>query len=277
MIATRKTLTLPKITLSYLEWSSDKEPLLLLHGLADQALVWSSLGDYLAEKYHIIAPDLRGHGESSKPELGYKSSDFIQDLEALMEHLGWSKAHILGHSWSAKFLPIWATQSPEKFQSLILVDPFYINQIPQIFKLTFPILYRVLPFLKLTQTFPSYEAIEQTAKQLNQYQGWTQQQQLIFQASIEQKADGTWGSKFVKQARNEVFEDVMLVAGLTQEITIPTLFIKPKKGINRTAWQLQPYHQYLTNLTIREVSGNHWPFLVAPEAFNKVVEEWLSA
>jgi pimeloyl-ACP methyl ester carboxylesterase len=48
----------------------------LLHGLADHSLVWSSLGDYLASDYQIIAPDLRGHGESDKPEFGYSFQNY---------------------------------------------------------------------------------------------------------------------------------------------------------------------------------------------------------
>src|SRR4028118_2154747 len=98
---TRKTLQLPEIKLSYLEWQpetgKEKVPrLLLLHGLADSACVWTSLGNYLSNRYHIVAPDMRGHGESSKPKTGYTFESAIADLEALMAHLNWSDAHILG-------------------------------------------------------------------------------------------------------------------------------------------------------------------------------------
>lgn len=268
------TLNLSGIQLSYLEWNRGREPLLLLHGLADCALVWSSLGDYLADNYHIVAPDLRGHGDSSKPEKGYSFSDFIADLEALMLHLGWSSAHVLAHSWSAKLLTIWATQHPERFRSLILVDPFFIGKIPSWFQITFPILYRVLPFLKIMRSFSSYEEAEKVARQLKQYRGWTPLQQKAFQASIEQKKDGTWSSKFIVQARDRIFSEVMQVSGLTQAINLPTLLIKPQKGLNRTEWQLKPYKTYLKNLQIREVPGNHWAFLVEPEIFNRAVEEF---
>ncbi len=272
----RQTLNLSDIQLSYLEWDQGKEPLILLHGLADHASVWSSLGDYLAPKYHIIAPDMRGHGESSKPEKGYKFADLIADLEALMDRLGWVDAHVLAHSWSAKLLPIWATEHPDRLRSLILVDPFFIERIPSWFKITFPLLYRVLPFLRGMGPFESYQQAEQLARQLKQYQGWTPLQQQVFQAGIEQKPDGTWGSKFTIQARNQIFEEVMRVAGLTAPIEIPTLFVKPKKGLNRTKWQLKPYKTYLKNLHICEVPGNHWAFLVQPEAFNCAVEEFLT-
>ncbi|MGK7918364.1 MAG: alpha/beta fold hydrolase [Prochloraceae cyanobacterium] len=272
----RQSLKLPQIELSYLEWKQAQEPLMLLHGLADCALVWASLGDYLAPSYQIVAPDLRGHGESSKPETGYTFAEAIADLEALMDRLGWVDAHIVAHSWSAKLLAIWATERPERFRSLILVDPFFINKIPGFFKITFPILYRVLPFLQGMGPFNSYEEAEKLARKLKQYRGWTPLQQQAFRAGIEQKLDGTWGSKFTIAARNEIFEEVMRVAGLTQTIEIPTLFIKPKQGINRTEWQLKPFKTYLKKLNVCEVPGNHWPFLVEAEDFNSTVEVFLA-
>ncbi|NEO44451.1 MAG: alpha/beta hydrolase [Moorea sp. SIO4A3] len=271
----RQTLDLPDIQLSYLEWNQGQTPLLLLHGLADHSLVWSSLGDYLAPKYHIVAPDLRGHGESSKPEQGYTFDDHIADLEALMDHLGWSSAYILGHSWAGKLVPIWAKQNPSRLRSLILVDPFFIGKIPMFLKVMFPLLFRVLPFVKAMGPFVSSEQAVAQAKQLKQYRGWSPFQQNVFKASIEPKPDGSWGSKFVVQARNEIFEDVMRVAGLTEIITIPTILIAPEKGLNRSDGQLKPYKTYLKNLTIRQVPGNHWPFLVEPEEFNRAVELFL--
>lgn len=274
-LSIRQTLLLPDIQLSYLEWNQGKEPLLLLHGLADHALVWSSLGDYLAQRYYIVAPDLRGHGTSSKPVSGYTFADIIADLEALMDRLGWSAAHIVGHSWSGKLALIWARLHPQRFRSLILVDPFFIGKLPSWMKLTFPILYRRLSFLKTMGPFTSYEQAEQQARQLNQYQGWSALQQSVFQAGMEQKPDGSWGSKFVVQARDQIFTEVMRVAGLCAPIAIPTLFLQPEKGLNRTNWQLKPYKTYLNNLRICQVPGNHWPFLVEPEAFNRVLEEFL--
>ncbi|MEA5534895.1 alpha/beta hydrolase [Crocosphaera sp. XPORK-15E] len=271
----RNSIKLGTVELSYLEWGQGQEPLLLLHGLADLGWVWSSLGDYLAPNYHIIAPDLRGHGESSKPETGYKFSDYINDLDALMSYLGWNSATIIAHSWSAKLAAIWATQQPEKFKRLILIDPFFIDKMPSMFKVTFPLLYKVLPFLKAMGPFNSYEDAEKLARSLKQYRGWSPLQKQVFQLGIEEKPEGKWGSKFIPQARDEIFEEVMKYSGLTQVIDIPTLFIKPQQGLNKTEWQLKPYKRYLKRLQIVEVPGNHWAFLVKPDAFNKAVEAFL--
>ncbi len=274
----RKTLSLANnIQLSYLEWNRGKEPLLLLHGLADCALVWSSLGNYLAEDYHIIAPDLRGHGETSKPEMGYSFSEIIGDLQALIEHLDWNSTHILGHSWGGKLSCVWAMQNPEQIRSLILVDPIFIGSMPGWMKFTFPILYRVLPFLQGMGPFSSYEEAEKQAKQLKQYRSWTKFQQQVFQAGIEEKSNGTWGSKFTIPARDGIFAEVMNVSGLTHYLDLPALFIKPEAGFNRTEIQLKPYKTYLTQLQIREVPGHHWVFLSKPEIFNRTVQTFLSS
>lgn len=268
-----------KTKISYLEWKSSQkthlEPLLLLHGLADSATVWSSLGTYLSSEYHVVAADLRGHGESSKPDSGYSSAEIIADLETLMAHLGWKRSHILGHSWGAKVAAIWATQNPEYFNSLILVDPFYIGKLPSWLQITFPFLYRVLPFLQGMGPFANRAAAVELAKKLKQYRQWTPLQQQVFDASIEAKSDGTWGSKFTVTARNQIFTDVMQQAGLTKPLAIPSIFIQPTKGLNRTQWQLKPYRRYLSNLEIEEVSGNHWAFLVNPEEFDRKVAKFL--
>lgn len=272
----RKTLSLPDIQLSYLEWNQGKEPLLLLHGLADNALVWSSLGDRLAADYHIIAPDMRGHGESSKPDSDYTFTSTIRDLEALMDNLGWVNAHVIGHSWSGKLACIWATKNPQRLKSMVLVDPIFIWKMPNFFKFSFPLLYRVLPFLKGMGPFENYESAEKQARQLNQYQDWTLLQQQVFQASIEQKGDRTWGSKFTIAARDGIFDEVMQVPGLTESVDIPTLFVQPEKGVNRQNWQLKPYKTYLKNLQISQLPGNHWCFMTQPEAFNQKVGEFLN-
>jgi pimeloyl-ACP methyl ester carboxylesterase len=193
------------------------ESLLLLHGMADCALVWSSLADHLGSRYQIIAPDLRGHGESSKDIADYSFTSIIADLAALMQHLGVTKVHLLAHSWSAKTAAIWATQQSDFFSSLIFVDPFFMGRFPTWFRLTFPLLYRVLPFLKVVGSFPNYETVENIARTLKQYRGWSPLQQQIFQATIESQPDGTWHSKFPLNARDRIFEQIMQVEGFTTQ------------------------------------------------------------
>lgn len=275
--ARRQVAILPDLQLSYLEWNRGREPLLLLHGMADCGLVWAELGKYLQDRYHILAPDLRGHGNSGKPGRGYRCADIIADLEALMALESWDFAHVVAHSWSAKVAAVWARQNPSAIKSLVLVDPFFINPIFPWLKPTFPILYRTLPFLKMMGPFETLETAGQQAQRLKQYRDWSEWQQAAFEEGMERKPDGCWGSKFVIRARDEIFADMMEVAGLTEEIFIPTLFVQPERGLNRTAWQLEPYRTYLKNLQIVRVPGHHWCFLVEAIAFNRAVAAFLNA
>jgi pimeloyl-ACP methyl ester carboxylesterase len=271
----RHRLKLAEIELSYLEWNPGGEPILLLHGLGDCAVVWSQLAETLGSSYHVVAPDLRGHGESSKPDRGYTAAETIADLEGLLDRLGWESAHILGHSWSGKLAAIWARQAPHRFKSAILVDPIFITKLPGFLKLSFPILYRTLACLKLGGPFETYEQARQQARQLPQFGAWSPLQERVFEAEIEEKADGRWGSKFAIAARDGIFDDVMRTSGLTETIAVPTLFVQPQAGVNRREWQMKPYRKYLQNLQIVRVPGNHWPFLVESDVFNQTIADFL--
>ncbi|MDY6940577.1 MAG: alpha/beta hydrolase [Cyanobacteriota bacterium] len=275
MPGVRKTMQVGDIHLSYLEWSGGTIPLLLLHGLADTAEVWSALGDALGDRYHVVAVDMRGHGDSSKPARGYGFDDVIGDLEALMDVLGWSGAHVVGHSWSGKVATIWATQHSERLHSMVLVDPIFVYGMPEILRVSFPLFYRFLPFLQGMGPFENEVAAEAKARQMKQYRDWTSLQQGAFRQSIEQKPDGRWGSKFTIAARNQIFDAVLRVRGLTRPVSVPTLFVQPEAGVNRYNWQLKPYQRYLTDLEIQSVPGNHWAFLDEPEAFNAAIAQFL--
>ena len=80
----RHTIELPNLQLSYLFWGQGKEPVLCLHGMADCGLVWSHFGQFVtsqSDHYCVVAPDLRGHGESAKPTDNYS---FESDLPCIL-------------------------------------------------------------------------------------------------------------------------------------------------------------------------------------------------
>ncbi|MDV3352099.1 alpha/beta hydrolase [Leptolyngbyaceae cyanobacterium CCMR0082] len=272
----RKTVSFNQIELSYLDWQTDGEPVLLLHGLADHALGWSAVGEHIAQHYHPVAVDMRGHGQSSKPNDGYDFDTVMGDLVQLMEHLGWSAAHIVGHSWSGKVATYWATRQPEHFLTMVLVDPIFVYGMPGIFRLTFPLFYGILPFLKGMGPFADWDAAIQQGKQMKQYRDWNSLQEAVFRESLAENPDGTMGSKFTKAARDEIFDAVLRVPGLTQEIQVPSLFMQPQAGVNRFDWQLKPYRKYLKNLRVETIPGNHWAFLVEPENFSKTLIDFLA-
>lgn len=92
------TAALEGLELHALSWGDETRPtLVLLHGGGANAHWWDHLAPILAQRFHVVALDFRGHGDSDHtPEL--RPGAFERDLEALLEHLGSEEVHLVGHS-----------------------------------------------------------------------------------------------------------------------------------------------------------------------------------
>lgn len=101
-------------------WREDKEYLVLLHGWMGCARSWVRQIPFFARDFIVIAPDLRGFGESSKPAKGYALKDYARDIEALLDALGIARAHVLGQSFGGIICQTLAISRPERVQSLVL-------------------------------------------------------------------------------------------------------------------------------------------------------------
>src|SRR5215475_15752077 len=73
------------------------EPVVLLHGYAQNSHMWRPLIAQLAETNTVIAPDLRGFGQSGKPPSGYDKKTMAQDIHALCQSLGFERIRLAGH------------------------------------------------------------------------------------------------------------------------------------------------------------------------------------
>src|SRR5260370_18757599 len=72
-------------------------PVILLHGYAENSHMWRPLMAQLAKSHTVIAPDLRGFGQSSKPTTGYDKKTMAQDVHALAQSLGYHREIVVGH------------------------------------------------------------------------------------------------------------------------------------------------------------------------------------
>src|ERR1700722_10889794 len=73
------------------------EPVILLHGYAETSHMWRPLIAKLAGTSTVIAPDLRGAGESSTPVGGYTKAEMARDIHALAGKLGFKRIRLVGH------------------------------------------------------------------------------------------------------------------------------------------------------------------------------------
>jgi pimeloyl-ACP methyl ester carboxylesterase len=120
---TRRREDVGGLTLTVRSLGSDGAPLVLLHGLGVSGAVWQGIGRLLEPFTRLVAPDLRGHGDSDKPSAGYLPRDYVGDLAALLAHEPARPRAVLGHSLGAVVAALLAADRPELMSKLILVDP----------------------------------------------------------------------------------------------------------------------------------------------------------
>jgi pimeloyl-ACP methyl ester carboxylesterase len=100
------------------------EPIVLLHGYAQNSQMWRPLIAQLAKTNTVIAPDLRGFGESAKPPGGYDKKTMARDIHALAVSLGYKHVRIVGHDIGLMVAYAYAAQYPAEVDRIVLMDAF---------------------------------------------------------------------------------------------------------------------------------------------------------
>ena len=106
---------------------SSKPPLLLVHGNPQNHTCWYKVAARLAEKYHVILPDLRGYGDSSLPEPGaehtnYSFRNMAQDLLDIMDQLGYDTFFVAGHDRGGRTVHRLCIDHPQRIRKVCLMD-----------------------------------------------------------------------------------------------------------------------------------------------------------
>jgi pimeloyl-ACP methyl ester carboxylesterase len=104
--------------------AGEGDPVLLIHGLGGDHRGWEFQEKDLAAQFHIIMPDLRGHGQTTVEELGMMiPPDLVaDDLNALLDHLGHDSVHVVGHSLGGMVAQNFVLRYPKRVEKLVLVD-----------------------------------------------------------------------------------------------------------------------------------------------------------
>jgi len=100
------------------------EPIVLLHGYAQTSHMWRPLIAQLAKTNAVIAPDLRGFGQSAKLPGGYDKKTMAQDIHALAGSLGYRRVRIAGHDIGLMVAYAYAAQYPAEVDRIVLMDAF---------------------------------------------------------------------------------------------------------------------------------------------------------
>ena len=100
------------------------DPVVLLHGYAQTSHMWRPLMTELARTHTVIAPDLRGIGQSSIPADGYTKAVMAQDIYALVHSLGSPRIRLVGHDIGLMVAYAYAAQYPSEVARIVLMDAF---------------------------------------------------------------------------------------------------------------------------------------------------------
>lgn len=112
------------LRMHYLAAGTQGTPVILLHGYAQNSHMWRPLMAELGKTHRVIAPDLRGFGDTAKPESGYDKKTMAQDVHALAQALGIAKAGIVGHDIGLMVAYAYAAQYAGEVDRIALLDAF---------------------------------------------------------------------------------------------------------------------------------------------------------
>ena len=120
-----------RLRLSYWAWGhEDAPPLILLHGGRDHARSWDDIAEAFAADHYVVAPDLRGHGESAwSPGSEYPTSQYAVDLLTLVERFD-RPVRMICHSFGGQITFIAAGTYPGRFASIVAIE----GRVPGLFE-----------------------------------------------------------------------------------------------------------------------------------------------
>ncbi len=107
------------------------ELVLLLHGFPEFWYSWRHQIPALARHFKVVVPDLRGYNDSDKPSSGYDIDTLTADIKGLIESLGYTRAHIVGHDWGGAIAWHMAQQFPQYLNRMAILSGAPIQRLLQ--------------------------------------------------------------------------------------------------------------------------------------------------
>jgi pimeloyl-ACP methyl ester carboxylesterase len=226
-----------RLRLHYVDWGNPEKPLLLLvHGGRDHARSWDWVARDLRADYHVIAPDLRGHGDSAwSVGSSYALTDFVLDIAQLVEAVGEYPMTIIGHSLGGAVSLLYTGTFPERVAKLVAIEglgppPAVLSQLQGV-----PGWQRVRDWVERMQKiagrqprrYPSIDAAARRMQDENAFLSEEQARHLTIHG-VARNEDGTYTWKFDNYVR--AFSPTRLgeeeVMELRRRIACPVLLVR---------------------------------------------------
>ncbi|MGE3744100.1 MAG: alpha/beta fold hydrolase [Sphingomonadaceae bacterium] len=235
-----------RLRLHYVDWGNpDAPPLLLVHGGRDHCRNWDWVASALRDDYHIIAPDLRGHGDSQWSRDGnYGMAPFVYDLAQLIYQQKLAPVSIISHSLGANIALRYAGIYPETVKRLVAIEG--LGDVPSVLaeKARKPVDQRMREWVdslhQLSARTPRrYASIDEALVRMqeeNSHLSPAQARHLTIHG-LMQNEDGSYSWKFDNYIRSFAPADIRTdeLHHLWARITCPTLLV-----YGRESWASNP-------------------------------------
>ena len=230
-----------RLKLHYADWGNeDAPPLLLVHGGRDHCRSWDWTAEALRKDWHVIAPDLRGHGDSAwSPEGNYNMQAYIYDLAQLIHQLKLAPVTIVSHSLGGNICLRYTGLYPENVRKIVAIEGLgpSPSRLEERRKTPWQDHFRKMIDDKrgLAGRQPKrYDSLEQAYARMKEENSFltAEQARPLTINGIARNEDGTYSWKFDNYLR--VWESVDItheqVAELWSNISCPTLLLYGEKS-----------------------------------------------
>lgn len=258
------------IRLHYLEHGSGDPTLILTHGLTANAHSFDGLiAAGLADEMRVLSVDLRGRGESDKPDTGYTMADHAADILGLLDALDIESAILGGHSFGGLLTYYLAANHPDRVGRCVVIDaPAEVHE---------GILDQIKPSLdRLEAVLPSWESYLELIKSMPYYDGWWDPTiEAFYRADVRDNPDGTVQAKSKPDHIRQAVEGTLTVdwPNLVGRIGQPTLFLRATDPFGPPgAPPIVPVEQgkatvdRIADSRLVDIPGNHITFLFGESA-----------
>ena len=218
------------VTLAVHEWPGRGSAIVAIHGLTSNHTVWYPIAEALGGSHRLVAYDLRGRGDSAKPETGYSLAEHCGDLLGLLDHFGLERAIVAGHSLGAHIGVRFAAHHGERVSKLVLFDGG-LDVRAEVFDSLAPALSR------LGVEFPSLQGFLDVLKGLPMFAGrWNDSIARHYTYDVEPGPGGGVRSKVAKHAIEEEVANLQRTRLWVwhHRIEAPTLLFRAPDGLLRS-------------------------------------------
>jgi pimeloyl-ACP methyl ester carboxylesterase len=275
-----------RLRLHYVDWgNAAAPPLILVHGGRDHCRNWDWVAQVLRRDFHVIAPDLRGHGDSAySPSGDYSMSAFVYDLAQLIHGQGLAPVRILAHSLGGNIALRYAGLYPENVVRLAVIEGMGPSPAIQARRGETPIAERLIRWIGEERALAGrqprrYASIDEALARMqaeNKHLTPAQARYLTVHG-VSQNEDGTYSWKFDNYVRGASPTDLTPddQHALWSRITCPTLLIYGKES-----WASNPLDdgriRHFANARVVSFErAGHWVHHDRLEAFLAELEGFL--